>query len=366
RNQMGDQGKYRNLIANFSKVKAYLAMVTLQCGYAGMVILTMLCLNRGLNHNILVVYRNAAATIVVAPFALIFERPVIDQNLYYMGMKYTSATFASAILNIQPAVTFTMALIFRLEKVKIKSIHSQAKIAGTIVSLGGAMIMTLYKGPIIDMVWSTRENHSGSTSISTSTAQNWFVGTLMLLGSCTTWSGFFILQSITLKEYPAELSLTSLIVFMGVIQGGVVALVMERDFSAWGIVGSAFAYYVQGVVMKDRGPVFVTAFNPLCMIIVAVLGTMIIAEPLHLGSLIGSLVIVVGLYSVIWGKSKDQSGSSTLTDGNASCFELPIAAKYSNKIGIPMSVIDRDNTIPKVNSGTTKSEVPIEMLISHK
>lgn len=43
------------------------------------------------------------------------------------------------------------------------------------------------------------------------------------------------LQSITLKEYPAELSLTSLVCFMGMVEGGIVALVMERDMTAWAI-----------------------------------------------------------------------------------------------------------------------------------
>lgn len=40
-------------------------------------------------------------------------RPVLDQNLYYVGMQYTSATFASATVNILPAITFIMAVIFR-------------------------------------------------------------------------------------------------------------------------------------------------------------------------------------------------------------------------------------------------------------
>lgn len=41
------------------------------------------------------------------------DRPVLDQNLYYLGMKYTSATFTSATVNVLPALTFIMAIIFR-------------------------------------------------------------------------------------------------------------------------------------------------------------------------------------------------------------------------------------------------------------
>lgn len=46
---------------------------------------------------------------------------------------------------------------------------------------------------------------------------------------------------------------------------------------------SGVTYYVQGLVMKERGPVFVTAFNPLCMIIVAVLGSIILGDEITLG-----------------------------------------------------------------------------------
>jgi hypothetical protein len=46
---------------------------------------------------------------------------------------------------------------------------------------------------------------------------------------------------------------------------------------------SGITYYVQGLVMKERGPVFVTAFNPLCMIIVAVLGSIILGDEITLG-----------------------------------------------------------------------------------
>lgn len=50
-----------------------------------------------------------------------------------------------------------------------------------------------------------------------------------------------------------------------------------------GVICSGITYYVQGIVMKERGPVFVTAFNPLCMIITAVLGSIILAEQITLG-----------------------------------------------------------------------------------
>jgi hypothetical protein len=42
-----------------------------------------------------------------------YYRPVIDQNFYYAGLKFTGPTFACAMSNILPAMTFVMAVIFR-------------------------------------------------------------------------------------------------------------------------------------------------------------------------------------------------------------------------------------------------------------
>lgn len=54
--------------------KPYLGMISLQFGYAGMNIITKISLNGGMSHYVLVVYRHAIATAVIAPFAFFFER----------------------------------------------------------------------------------------------------------------------------------------------------------------------------------------------------------------------------------------------------------------------------------------------------
>ncbi|KAH1122948.1 hypothetical protein J1N35_006108 [Gossypium stocksii] len=376
---MGGQTPYAALRNMLNKVKPYLSMVSLQFGYAGMYIISMVSLKHGMSNFILATYRHVAATVVIAPFAFLLERktrpkmtlpiflrivilgflePVLDQNLYFLGMKYTSATYASAFLNIVPAVTFIMAMIFRLEKINVKKIRSVAKIIGTAITVMGAMVMTLYKGPIIDFVKSGGARHHETTTESAD--KHRVTGTIMLLGSVFCWSSFFILQSFTLKKYPAELSLTAWICFMGMLEGAGVSLVMVRDLSAWkigwdsrllaatysGIVCSGITYYVQGVVIRERGPVFVTSFSPLCMIITAALGAIILAEKLHLGSILGAIIIVLGLYTVVWGKSKD--GKNTETDEkNNGLQELPVtnnAKAISVDVGI--DVADKIVNIP--------------------
>ncbi|XP_019192383.1 PREDICTED: WAT1-related protein At2g39510-like [Ipomoea nil] len=332
--------------------KPYFAVIFLQFGYAGMAVIAKAALNNGMNHYTFAVYRNLTATVIFAPFAFFFERkirpkmtfsvfwkimllgllePVIDQNLYYTGMKYTTATFTTALGNVLPAITFILAWILRLEQVNVRKLHSQAKILGTSVTIGGAMIMTLVRGGVIGLPWTKEASHDQSASAGNS-QQDPVKGAAMIAAGCCCWASFYILQAITLKSYPAGLSLTSLLCGMGALQGSVLTLVVERGNAAiwavhWdttllayiysGVICSGVAYYISGVVMKDKGPVFVTAFNPLSMIIVAIMGSFILAEQLDFGKVLGACVIVVGLYLVIWGSSKDDSSKSSGDDLDA-------------------------------------------------
>ncbi|KAJ0085159.1 hypothetical protein Patl1_08390 [Pistacia atlantica] len=328
-------------MANFDKLKPYLLMVFLQFGAAGMYIVSMVTLNHGMNRYVLIVYRNAIATLVLAPFALVLERPILDQGFTFLGMKWTSASYASAIMNAVPSITFVIAVIFRLERINIKETYSQAKVLGTLVTLAGALLMALYEGPVLNMPWSHTESHHESSS-SGSSDKHIVAGTLLILLGCVAWSSFYVLQSVTIKKYRAELSLSCLICFSGTLQSAAIALAVERRASGWavgwdsrilaplytGIVSSGITYYVQGLVLRTKGPVFVTAFNPLCMIIVAILGSIILCEKLHLGSVLGGIIIAIGLYAVVWGKSKDYSGSAPTKED---AQELPVTASDGSK-----------------------------------
>lgn len=355
-----------DLAGKWRKVMPYMAMVFLQFGFAGLFLVSVSSLRQGMSHYVLVVYRNAVGGIVMAPFALWFERktrpkmtlsvffkilalgllePVLDQNFFYMGANNTSASFSSALTNILPTVTFVNAIILRMEIINIKERRSQAKIAGTLITVGGALLMILFKGPIVNLPWTKHVSHTVSDNGGHNSG-HWLLGIFMILSSCFCWSAFFILQSHTLRTYPAELSLTTLICGLGAAESAAVALVMEHT-KAWsigfdmrlftavysGIMCSGVAYYVQGIVIKERGPVFVTAFSPLCMIIVTVLGSFILSEVITLGRMLGAIVIVVGLYALIWGKSKDHVNQIDQDDNfeKHKSFELPFSTTNVNK-----------------------------------
>ncbi|XP_022990386.1 WAT1-related protein At2g39510-like [Cucurbita maxima] len=326
----------------WSQARPFIAVILQQFITAGMVIISKFALNQGLNQHVLVVYRYAIATVVIAPLALVFERkvrpkmtwsvfgkivllgllePALDQNLYYTGMKYTTATFASAMTNMVPGLIFLLAWIVRLEKVNVRQLPSQAKILGTVVAVGGAMIMTMVRGPIVSLPWTnnTLLHHSSAAAVS---QQDFLKGALMITTGCIFWSVFTVLQAITVKVYPAQLSLTALICFTGAVQASVIALGMEKhNPAAWslhldstllaplysGIMSSGVSYTIQAAIMKTKGPVFASTFSPLSMVIVAIISSFSLSEKLYFGRVLGAAVIITGLYLVLWGKIKDQA-----------------------------------------------------------
>ncbi|OMO58909.1 Drug/metabolite transporter [Corchorus capsularis] len=295
----------------YNQATPYLAMIFMRFGSAGMSIVAKFALNKGMSQHVLVVYRFAIATVVLAPFAFVFDRKVRP--------KMTLSVFLQILL---------LGLL-ELEKVNVRKMHCQAKILGTILTVGGAMIMTLINGPMLPLPWTKVNKIQHQSTVSSNIKEDPLKGAFMILSGCVCWACFVILQAFTLKSYPAELSLTTLVCLMGTIEGAIVALVIEgNNAAAWsihwdsklfaavysGVVCSGIAYYIGAVVIQAKGPVFYAAFNPLTMVIVAIMSSFIFSEIMFLGRVIGAIVIVFGLYLVLWAKSKDQQIKSSDSD----------------------------------------------------
>ncbi|KAH1250138.1 WAT1-related protein [Glycine max] len=175
-----------------------------------------------------------------------------------------------------PAMTFVMAAIFRMEKLNVRKVRCQPKVIGTVVTVVGAMLMTLYKGQVISFFGSKYMHHPTNyvpENNTDSCEKDWFKGSVLLVLATLSWASSSFRQAATLRKYPAQLSLTALVCALGI------------------------TYYVQGIVMQKKGPVFVTAFSPLMMIIVAIMGAFILAKKIYLGGVIRAIAIVMGLHS---------------------------------------------------------------------
>ncbi|XP_044507232.1 WAT1-related protein At5g13670-like [Mangifera indica] len=310
----------------FKKSLPYLAMIFLQFNLASLAIIVKHALDNGLSPRVLVALRMIVAATFISPFAIVIESPVFGQNLYYTGMKNTTATFTVAMNNILPAMAVIMAWIFRLEIVKLRKLHSQAKILGTLVAVGGAMITTFVKGTLLDLPWT-----NGRTIIFMKYAidvqhTDLMKGAVLIVVGLFCWSCFIILQAHILRSYPSVLSLAALVCILSSMEGIILAFLVERgNTKIWSIFNpdakllavifggmvSCSNYLIMGWLTKKGGPVFVTSFNPLGLVLVAIFSSFFLAERLFLGRVLGAVVIIIGLYMVLWGKSKDQRRSNS-------------------------------------------------------
>ncbi|KAJ7968744.1 WAT1-related protein [Quillaja saponaria] len=324
--------------------KPFVAMVAIDFAFAIVNILLKKVLDEGLNHLVLITYRLSISTIFLAPIGYYWERndrpkltfrilcylffsaivgASITQYFFLLGIQYTSATFACAFVNMVPVITFVMALPFGLETVNIKCNSGRAKILGSLVCISGAMVLTFYKGmPLFHFSHSQAAAPTMSSAVKmshTAKAGRWTIGLIALFVGTLFWSSWFLLQSNIGKRYPCQYSSTAIMTFFGAIQSAILSLCTGRNLSMWvlkgkieivtvlyaGMVGSGLCIVGMSWCVKKRGPVFTAAFSPLVQIMAAFIDIPILHEQLHLGSVLGSILVMIGLYILLWGKNKE-------------------------------------------------------------
>ena len=158
------------------------------------------------------------------------------------------------------SVSLTLIFLFvsRLENIDLVRKHGVAKVLGTLVSIGGATVITLYRGfPMFHKGLNLHEDEETESKNS----QNWTLGWLYLMGHCLSWAGWMVLQAPVLKTYPAKLTLTSFTCFFGLVQFLVIALFVETDLNNWIIVSWEELFTILYAVSSLSLPIFSFIWN---------------------------------------------------------------------------------------------------------
>uniref|UniRef100_A0A0D9ZT69 WAT1-related protein n=1 Tax=Oryza glumipatula TaxID=40148 RepID=A0A0D9ZT69_9ORYZ len=193
--------------------------------------------------------------LLIKLFFCAFIGNTFSLNLYNVSMKFTSATVASAASNSLPVITFFLALITRMECVKVRSSSGIAKLAGVALCFAGVMVLALYKGPALN-------------------------------------------PAAVLWEFPNKMLVTAAQCVFSTVQTAVVAAAAEREMARWklrldisllavlytGLVVTGVSYYLQAWCVELKGPVFLAMSNR-----------------------DRGILLVGGLYSVLWGKSAEMT-----------------------------------------------------------
>ncbi|KAM1120287.1 hypothetical protein ACFX13_045169 [Malus domestica] len=337
-------------------LKPVMMMLVVQAAYVGMNISYKLVAEVGMNFTVLVAYRNMFSAALMLPLALIFERnrpkltlgilfqgfisgllgATMAQNFYIESLGLTSATYAVAFNNLIPVITFLIALCFRMEKLAIGTRTGRAKVVGILVCVGGTMIFTFYKGHEI-VIWSTDVNllrkysHQNSHVLHRNTRTQ-LLGSVLALCSSISFALWLIFQKKMTRDYPCQYSSTAMMSIMASIQSTAFALCRERDWSQWklgwdiklftavysGVITSGLVLTLTAWCVRMRGPLFVAIFNPLGLLLVGLAATLLLDEKLHLGSILGGVLIICGLYMVLWTKREELK---TMTEQPPSVLE---------------------------------------------
>ncbi|KAM7269332.1 hypothetical protein ACFE04_024829 [Oxalis oulophora] len=203
-----------------------------------------------------------------------------------------------------------------MEKLDLRVKSSQARSIGTVISISGALVVTLYKGSSI--INSSTENLPNKLLLSPQS--NWVIGSILLAVGGFLFALLYIVQTWIIKDYPEELMVTSICsVFVSVLSA-LVSFFAETDPEAWKlkpdmellaiIYSAVFSVAVHGVVntwaCNKKGPIFTCSFKPLSIIFATAMGITLLGDGLYLGSVIGAAIIATGFYAVLWGQSKQE------------------------------------------------------------
>ncbi|KVI01788.1 Drug/metabolite transporter, partial [Cynara cardunculus var. scolymus] len=252
-------------------LKATMMMIAAQLAIAAITVAYKLAANDGMHMRIMVFYRYLFGSVIILPLALIIERnrrPKLTwrilvqafvcaifggpmaQILFVESLVQTSATFASAFTNLTPPFTFIIGVLFGIEKVKIGTKGGKAKVIGTLVGVVGAMVLTFYKGHQLN-IWSTHVNilHGGQHMHG---------------------------------QYVAATQKTSIHQTVGSLLGLASSLSIALYLSLQAIASSLSIIFITTSVHL-QGPLFVSNFNPLMLVFVAIAGSLVLDEKLHVG-----------------------------------------------------------------------------------
>ncbi|KAI5082040.1 hypothetical protein GOP47_0001783 [Adiantum capillus-veneris] len=254
-----------------------------------------------------------------------------NQLLFLIGLNLTSPAYAAALQPGIPVFTFLLAVCIGTEHVDCNEWAGMAKIGGTVVCVLGALLMSMYKGPVLwgdgflDMHMQGAVFGKPSPEPVGWLAQllldlgldTWHIGVLCLIGNCFCMATYIAFQAPLLTKYPAPLSMTAYSYLFGAICMALSGLFGASNSSDWiltqpellsvlyaGLIASALNYGLLTWCNKTVGPSLVSLYMPLQPLFSSVLSRIFLRSSLYLGSVLGGAFIIAGLYCVTWGQMK--------------------------------------------------------------
>lgn len=314
-------------------------------------------MGQGMNQFVFVAYTNALSSILLLFYSLIFHRDsvrriftkklmarffllgltgiTIAQNLAFTGLRDSSPIVVCAMGMLLPSYQFFLTLILGKTKLNWR-VSSRIKIAGVLVSVFGALTVATYMGPSIlsgPLFRPRLLQGPRPLFIFIAATDEWVFGTFLLAAATFFIAIWGIIQVETFTRFPDMMVIVTCYTIFGTFQTAFVDIILNGDLNAWklkmdlelliiiltALFGTLCRSRIQAWVMNLNGPMYVAKFRPAGIFWACAIGLSLFGSALHYGSVIGTIIIGVGYYTVLWGVKEEgredqQSKSSSSED----------------------------------------------------
>ncbi|KAG5534106.1 hypothetical protein RHGRI_022296 [Rhododendron griersonianum] len=246
-----------------------------------------------------------------------------------LSMDYL-ATFVTGILNVTPIITLVLGLIVRrnsksLESLAYGTCAGKIKLVGIMLSIGGVMLLAFFKRVEINInVSPTKFSLLPQHYQRTRDHNDQVLGLVLAIIAAFSNACFLTIQA-KFKEDTQNIYLIPFMMnLMGAIQGVVYAIGVERDWEQWklgwnirfwassfvGVFGSGLTTTLITWCISEMGPLFVSTFNPIGLILMALVGSLVLQETLYVTSVAAIVLIIAATLLVLYGKLKEMDNTN--------------------------------------------------------
>ncbi|KAJ3697333.1 hypothetical protein LUZ61_001038 [Rhynchospora tenuis] len=296
--------------------KPAVCMVLVQVFISGMVLLSKVVITDGTFIFVLLTYQSLFGALFILPLAFYYERGAwtkldlksliwitfnaffgyaFPMSLSFYGLQDTISSYYIIFVNLVPIATYILALIFRMETLRLHTLPGSLKIAGSLICFGGTLLISLYRGKVLHL-WPTVVTRHHQV-VQNAPGTNYLRGTLLLLACSFAFACWYLLQSKVLKVYPYKCWSSMMTCLLGGIQTGLVAITLKRDRKTWqlgwdlqlltilytGSFATAGKYIMNSYAVQKRGPSFPPMFNALSVVFTTLLGTSLLGDAITIG-----------------------------------------------------------------------------------